>query len=165
MRRPLSPRAEIIARGDDTATEMVMPEPIDDHAGEEMPGAVVDVGEPICQGDARRVRCRALFVSPGVEPVLFAVAGSHQHLQEAGCGLAGPVVRIAAAQVVDLVRVVAELIGRAAHLGSVDHGLVRFGFLRPIGVDGRIQIEPHLVLRLVPVEDLLSLLVVPLPGR
>ena len=39
--------AEVAGRGDDAAAEVMLPEAIDDHAGEQVPGAVLGVGDPV----------------------------------------------------------------------------------------------------------------------
>ena len=47
MRRPFALDAEVARRGDDAAAEVVLPEPVDDHARQQLAGAVVDVGDPV----------------------------------------------------------------------------------------------------------------------
>ena len=49
VRRPLALRAEVAGRGDDPPAEVVLPEPVDDHPGQQVAGAGVDVGHPVRQ--------------------------------------------------------------------------------------------------------------------
>ena len=49
MRRPGPLRAKIAGRGHDSPAEMMLPEAVDDHPGEQRPGPVIDVGNPIGQ--------------------------------------------------------------------------------------------------------------------
>ena len=52
MRGLVSLRAEIVWCGDDAAAEVVVPEPVDDHAGGERAGAPVHVGEKCRESEA-----------------------------------------------------------------------------------------------------------------
>ena len=54
MRRRCSREAEIARRGDDPAAEVMMPEAVHLHAGDERGGAAAGRGQGLCEGDAAR---------------------------------------------------------------------------------------------------------------
>src|SRR6202453_4819098 len=80
MRGRLALGAEVVRSADDAATHVMLPETIDDDAGQQMPGTVVHVRDPVGQGHARLGRFGR------AQPVLIAVGMVHQYLHEAGLG-------------------------------------------------------------------------------
>ena len=105
--RLLALEAEVAGRAHQTLAEMVLPEPIDDDASQQMAGALVDVGDPGGQGFAavggaptgRRSRL----------PVFFDLRAARQHLREALRGDAVLLVGVAALEEVGLVEEVGAL--------------------------------------------------------
>ena len=77
--------------------DVVLPEPIDDHPGQQVAGPLLGVGDPIGQ---RRAAIRGPPAGRRRRlPVLLAVGGRVEHLQEAGGGLADLLVQVAALEV------------------------------------------------------------------
>ena len=74
--------AEVARRGDDAAAEVVLPQPVDDHPGQQPAGAVVHVGDPVRQRPpaVRRApagrRRRPASASPRPGRSASALAGS-----------------------------------------------------------------------------------------
>ena len=75
MRRRLPLLAEVARRGDDPAAEVVLPEPVDDHPGQQVARAPVDVGEPVGQGRPA-IRRSAQPVGGVDRPARFAAPAS-----------------------------------------------------------------------------------------
>ena len=96
--------SEVIRRGDEAAAEVMFPDAIDEHAGDQTAAAVDRVGEPLREGDAGigsrsgcrgRSRLRRSDWSSGS-------GGTAQDLEEAGVGFAEFLVHFAAAEEKDV---------------------------------------------------------------
>ena len=61
---PFAADAEVARRGDDAAAQVVLPEAIDDHAGQQVPGPVLGVGDPVGEGGPAVRQLRALRRRP-----------------------------------------------------------------------------------------------------
>ncbi len=96
MRGRFAPGAEIVRSGDDAVSQQMLPQSIDDHAGDELAGPGLRIGHPIRE-------CRAAKRSPRAGrrmrgPVFFRIGRSHEHLQISKRGLALFLIHIAATQ-------------------------------------------------------------------
>ena len=159
--RRRSPRsAEVAGRGDEAAADVVLPQPVDDHAGQQVPGAVFDVGEPVRPAPCAGTRvCEP--AGGGRDPALVLRRASDQHLQEAERRPSRPSGRVAAAEEVRLreevraLRVQADggqaFAARPATLPAFGFGCLRRHGLRRgrssfahVGVDGAIPLEERL---------------------
>ena len=125
--RECSLQAEVVWGGDDSASEVVVPDAVDDDAGEEVAGSVFDIGDPV--GEAAATVAGAgpvwwwLFL-----PVAGGIAIAGEDLKEGGCGNLFFLIGIASIQVVGL-RV---KVGEPASVGMVFGGRKSFtGDLNP----------------------------------
>ena len=97
MRGPFTPFAEVAGRRNDAASQMMLPESVDDHPGEQRPGPLVDVRQPFGEctptpGGPRSGR--------GIHPPsLERAGGGEQDLQEALFGGAVFLEDVAATQI------------------------------------------------------------------
>ncbi len=96
MRRRFAAGTEIVRRGDDAVSQMVLPEPIDDHAGDDLAGPVIGIGDPVRQGRAAERGAGTRRRRDG--PVFFRVGRTHQDLQVTERGLALLLVDVAPLQ-------------------------------------------------------------------
>ena len=80
MRGELALRAKIIGCSDQSLTEMVLPDSIDDHSGGEVTCAVLMICEPFAEGAAAMTRTGVFDGIDGFLPVIGIFA--HQYGQE-----------------------------------------------------------------------------------
>ena len=128
MRREDALQTEVVGSGHDAAPEVMVPDAVHDNAGEEMSGAVFDIGDPIGEtttsvAGAGPVGGRSLL------PVGSGLVIAHEDLKIAGLRDACFLVGVSAAQEVGFRIEVGEaasvgvvLGGREAFAGDLDFG-------------------------------------------
>src|SRR6476469_9465490 len=80
MRGPFALQAEIVRRGNDAASEMMVPEPIHHYTSEQLSSAILSVRHPIGERatPVRRARARRRFFLP----MLFSLRRAFENLQK-----------------------------------------------------------------------------------
>src|SRR5262245_42343405 len=100
MRRRFAACAEIAWSGDDSASEVMLPEPIDDHAREQPTRSLLPVSQPF--GKTGAAIGTAAAIRGGTLPFRFSAHIRHQHLQEPRRCHRFLLIRVTAAQEVSL---------------------------------------------------------------
>ena len=146
--------AKVIRRGHDAAPKVMQPEPVHDHARQEVPCAIPGVGHPVGQRTAPVAGPPVLW--RGFLPGYFFLAAAHQHLKETLRGNILFLVGITALEEMNLLIEVREPTAISVVFGGFEAlaGHLHLGHLG-LGLGGqvllhlRIQLRPLAILRAV----------------
>ena len=142
---------KVVGGGDDAASEVVVPDAVDDDAGEEVTGAVVDIGHPVGKSGAAIAGAGPIFRRAFL-PICGGLAVAHEDLEEARLGDAFLLVGITTTEEVGFrvemgkAAAVRVVLGRGkAFAGDLDFGDVGFGFCGEGVFDGGVEFLPFCV--------------------